>query len=151
MVWGRDHDLLLEVLYSFGREFEWHVKDNSVAWYNWTREQILRAGLKSWRWGENNQYWHYRMKECNELEWMKAISLGMGSAESFIDIGANFGAFSVTVAQTFPDRRVIFVEPVSSNCSRLEENIRLNGLTSFVLLQPEVVVNRRLIPGLAQL
>jgi len=118
----KDHYLIMNMFRRLTRSFPVTIQyRNPVA----NDESIVKLALDLC---ENNQQWHYRMKEWYELEWMKVISLGMGRVESFIDIGANIGAYSVTIAQAFPDRRVIAVEPVSSNYSRLEENIRLNGL-----------------------
>jgi len=53
---------------------------------------------------------------------------------TFVDIGANFGFFSLNAAKTMGDRcRVVAIEPNCTMVNRLRENIRLNGLNSIIV------------------
>ena len=87
---------------------------------------------------ENNQQWYFRLGGAYEQEWMKTINLAMGNAGSFIDVGSNIGVFALTVAQAYPDKRVIAIEPLLSNYTKLEENIRANGLSNIEPLRAAV-------------
>jgi FkbM family methyltransferase len=69
----------------------------------------------------------------------------MDNADSFIDIGANIGVFALTIAQAFPDRRVITIEPLASNYLKLEENIRLNHISNIEPLRVAVTDNSGLV------
>ena len=80
---------------------------------------------------ENNQLWYFRMREHYEREWIQAISQAMNNAESFIDVGANIGVFALTVAQAYPDRAVVAIEPLPSNYLRLQANVLLNRLSNI--------------------
>lgn len=79
---------------------------------------------------KNSQQWYFRMKGWYELQWIKLISAAMRHSETFVDVGAHLGVFSVTIAQAFPDRRVVAIEPLAANFSNLEETISLNGLSN---------------------
>ena len=87
---------------------------------------------------ENNHLWYFRSKAGYELEWVKLISLGMDNAESFIDVGANLGVFAVTIAQAFSNRRIVAIEPLPYNYLKLEESIRLNGLSNIEAVRAAV-------------
>lgn len=84
---------------------------------------------------ENNQQWFFRLRERYELEGVRAIGGAMQHAESFIDVGANIGVYAVTLAQAFPARRVVAIEPLPANYIRLCENVRLNGLENVTPIE----------------
>jgi FkbM family methyltransferase len=52
---------------------------------------------------------------------------------TFIDIGANSGAYAVTLAHHFES--VVAVEPAPENVRVLAQNIRLNGIENIVIVQ----------------
>jgi len=56
----------------------------------------------------------------------------MSSKPVIIDIGANIGIFSVFAATRYPKAHVISLEPMSDNLEAIEENLRLNNLSSRV-------------------
>jgi FkbM family methyltransferase len=87
---------------------------------------------------ENNQQWHFRLKETFEQEWVRLIAEGMREAEAFVDIGANVGMFALTVAQAFPESRVIAVEPLEANARRVRGNVALNSLNNVSVRQAAV-------------
>lgn len=79
---------------------------------------------------QNNQQWYFRLKGNYEMEWMKMIAIGMQKAETFVDIGSNVGVYAITIAQVFPDKKVIAVEPLEDNFASLSDNIKLNSLSN---------------------
>ena len=80
---------------------------------------------------ENSQLWYFREKGGYELDWIKLIGLAMDDAEMFIDVGANIGIFAITIAQAFPLREVVAIEPLPANYLKLEESVRLNRLPNI--------------------
>ncbi len=87
---------------------------------------------------ENSQLWYFRAKAGYEVEWVKLIGLGMANAESFIDVGAHLGVFAVSIAQAFSERRVVAIEPLPGHYVKLEESIRLNGLSNIEAVRAAV-------------
>ncbi len=77
---------------------------------------------------QNNQQWYFRLKSNYELECMKMIAKGMENAEIFVDIGSNVGVFAITIAQVFPTRKIIAVEPLKENFISLSRNMALNSI-----------------------
>lgn len=69
-------------------------------------------------------------KEPETIAWIDDIPDG----DTFIDIGANIGIYSLYMAATHPDSRVIVVEPVPVNRGRLSENIRINKFKNIDIL-----------------
>ncbi len=57
----------------------------------------------------------------------------------FIDIGANFGIYSIFVAQRTGCRRIVAFEPDRRSYDQLLENLRLNGLAGRVETHPVAV------------
>lgn len=51
---------------------------------------------------------------------------------NFIDIGANSGAYAITLAKHFD--HVFAVEPARGNIDVLQENIHLNGITNITIM-----------------
>lgn len=83
---------------------------------------------------QNNQQWYFRLKGRYELDCMKLIAGGMENAEVFADIGANVGVFAITIAQAFPAKRIIAVEPLRENLESLNGNIALNAICNVEAL-----------------
>lgn len=77
---------------------------------------------------QNTQAWLYRSRGFYELEWIRALAAGLKQADCFVDVGAHVGVFALTLAQIFPEKKVIAVEAYFKNYELLVENIRLNGL-----------------------
>lgn len=69
-----------------------------------------------------------------EFEWINIIHKLMPSHDCFIDIGAHFGIYAVTIAQANPSKKVIAVEPLKRNYNLLEENVELNNLSNCTCL-----------------
>lgn len=79
---------------------------------------------------QNNQQWFFRLRSKYEIEWIALVAQGMKSADSFIDIGSNIGLYAVTIAQAFPDKSIVAVEPLNENFLSLNDNIKLNALSN---------------------
>ena len=70
-------------------------------------------------------------KEPETIRWI----LEMPSDSIFWDVGANIGIYSVFAAK-IRKNTVIAIEPSFVNLTTLAENVRLNGLSSSVLILP---------------
>ncbi|NQT12776.1 MAG: FkbM family methyltransferase [Planctomycetes bacterium] len=51
---------------------------------------------------------------------------------TILDVGANYGAFTVRAAATAPDASIISLEPFADTFGKLQENIEMNGLSERV-------------------
>jgi FkbM family methyltransferase len=87
---------------------------------------------------KNSQQWYFRMKGWYEREWIKLISAAMEHSETFVDVGAHLGVFTITIAQAYPDRRAIAIEPTAANFEKLGENIALNHLCNVRMINAAV-------------
>ncbi len=59
----------------------------------------------------------------------------MTNSECFLDVGSNSGLFALSIAQTYPMKSVIAVEPVPDNAKTILQNIELNALTNIRVVQ----------------
>jgi FkbM family methyltransferase len=53
-------------------------------------------------------------------------------ARCIVDIGANFGAFTLLAAEAAPEARIVAVEPFPAEFARLQANVAANGLAGRV-------------------
>ncbi|MGD8813634.1 MAG: FkbM family methyltransferase [Anaerolineales bacterium] len=88
---------------------------------------------------ENSHQWFFRMRGSFDASEMRLIADAMKDADTFLDVGANIGIYSITVAQAFPEKKVHAIEALPSNHARLAENIAINGLSNCVSWQKAVV------------
>ncbi len=65
--------------------------------------------------------------EFHDWDTAKFITGFLRQGDTFVDVGANIGLYTVPAAQK---ARVVAVEPSVRNGQRLEENLRINGITS---------------------
>lgn len=86
----------------------------------------------------SNHALYVRTRQRYEVEWLRLLAAAMPDAECFVDVGAHVGVYALTLAQAFPDKRVIAVEPLPSNFAHLARGIALNGLTNLVAHQAVV-------------
>jgi FkbM family methyltransferase len=71
----------------------------------------------------------YEEKQINFLsEWIKK-----NKANIFIDIGANFGVYSLRISKLFRMLKVIAFEPVLSTFNKLRMNIKINNLEKRII------------------
>jgi FkbM family methyltransferase len=67
---------------------------------------------------------HYEEKQINFLfEWIKK-----NKPDVFIDIGANFGFYSLRISKLFKRLKIIAFEPVLTTFKKLTKNIKINNL-----------------------
>jgi FkbM family methyltransferase len=88
---------------------------------------------------ENHEL-YVRSRGRYELEWVRLVAAGLEDAEAFVDVGANIGLYSLTIAHAFPERRVIAVEPLPGNLDKLRRAIAVNALTNVTVV-PGVVTS----------
>jgi FkbM family methyltransferase len=87
-----------------------------------------------------NHELYVRARGRYEVEWVRLVAAGMKDAETFIDVGANVGVYSLMIAHAFPDRRVIAVEPLADNLDKLRRAVVVNGLSNVTIV-PGVVTS----------
>lgn len=81
---------------------------------------------------------YVRAKGRYEIEWLRLIAGAMQDADGFIDVGANVGIYALTIAQAFPEKRVVAVEPVPDNYARLARGVELNRLSHVTTLRAAI-------------
>lgn len=79
---------------------------------------------------EITQLAYFRGAGRYEEQWLRVIADAIKHAGCFVDVGAHFGHYAMAVAQAFPDKRVIAVEPAPENVSALRAHLAMNGLHS---------------------
>lgn len=68
-----------------------------------------------------------------------AILDGLGPGDTFVDVGANIGYYSVLAAmRVAPGGTVIAIEPVHSTAEALRRNVRANGLSGVRVVEVAV-------------
>lgn len=70
-----------------------------------------------------------------------SAKITLSPSDIWLDIGANIGAFTVSIAQRV--KRVFCYEPDADNFALLEENLKLNGCRNVVATRAAVVANDR--------
>lgn len=62
----------------------------------------------------------------------RALRELLGAGQTFVDVGANIGYFSLVAAKLVgPSGKVIAFEPIPQNCALLEKSIALNGFDNI--------------------
>ncbi len=79
---------------------------------------------------DNTSQHYFNSKGRYEIEWLSLIHKLLSYCDCFIDIGANLGVYSVTIAQANPQKKVVAVEALKRNYEPLEENVRINTLSN---------------------
>ncbi len=77
--------------------------------------------------------------EPRETEVLRRLAASMNT---FIDVGANTGYYSVILTRANTKLRTVAIEPVEDTRKKLEENLRLNDLHERVGVVPMAVANR---------
>ncbi|MFA7430526.1 MAG: FkbM family methyltransferase [Rhodospirillaceae bacterium] len=60
----------------------------------------------------------------------------------FLDVGANIGVYSLSIAHLTPCREIVCFEPDPRNRNQLAATIFLNGLDDVITIRPEAVSDR---------
>lgn len=110
------------------------TRRTSVAWAKLPNGLRLKVDVR-WRGGYDNLY-YFRTYEPSLTSLIRA-SLEVEDA-TFIDVGANIGAFCLLAADVLQRRhgRALAAEPLPQNLAFLEESIAANGLSAFIEVAP---------------
>ena len=138
----KEHYLITRLFGFFGRSYPVQVKyQNPVS----TGDESITLALDLCA-NTQNQYFRVKASEgfCNirliphELPWIELAAQAMRRTEIFVDVGAHIGIYALTIAQAFPNQRVIAIEPNRSNFSKLANNVEQNGLGNVELIHGAV-------------
>ena len=91
------------------------------------RGVMIRVGVSS----ELEQYRAetYSTKEPETLDWLEQ---NLKAKDTFFDVGANIGLYSLYAAKINPKCRIYSFEPAASNFLKLCEKVVLNALTNVI-------------------
>lgn len=121
----KEHYLIMNVFRGLARRYPVTIQyPNPIA----TNGQTITLRLDLC---QNSQDWYFRLRDTYELEWLQSIDLAMQSAQTFVDVGAHLGVYSLPIAQAYPECQVLAIEPMLSNFESLESNVRLNHLSNI--------------------
>jgi len=95
------------------------------------RARGLRFTLQNDNWITHFRARTFNTKEPETLDW---VDQWMRDGDTFLDIGANTGLYSVYAAMRHPNVRVIAIEPEYANLHLLRDNVVANRLTKRVKL-----------------
>lgn len=87
---------------------------------------------------DNSSQHYFNCQGQYEIKWIRLIHNLLPYYESFIDIGANFGIYAVTIAQAHPSKKIIAIEPLKRNSTILKENIKINNLPNCEIMEKAV-------------
>ena len=125
---AKDHYWIMMLFRLFFRSYNvWISYPNPLI-----HEQMLQLRVNLC---ENNQQWFFRLRQQYDREEILLLAEGMRHAEMFIDIGSNIGIYALTIAQAFPDKRVVAFEPLLGNYESLRANIARNRAGNCVVQQ----------------
>jgi FkbM family methyltransferase len=68
--------------------------------------------------------------EFHDWDTAKFITEFLRAGDIFLDVGANIGLYTLPASRIAKNSQVVAVEPSLRNRERLEENLRLNGITN---------------------
>ncbi len=88
---------------------------------------------------ESNILFSSKFREYREL---KTIKKFVNSSTLFLDIGANFGYYSLFAA-SFGARRCISFEPNPILINRINENVRINNFTKKITIAPYALGDKK--------
>jgi FkbM family methyltransferase len=123
----RRHYIVMRLFRLFGRSFPVVMTaPNPVA-----RARTLSVCLDLCQ----NHEVYLRARGRYEAEWIRLAAAAMREADTFVDVGANVGAYSLAIAQAFPDKHVVAVEPLGGACDKLARGVALNGLVNVRIVR----------------
>jgi FkbM family methyltransferase len=108
--------------------------------WNWERlcrqphERKISYNLRVRGFRNFSEYWSFTAPSTAEVAFLEGLAR---TAKTIIDIGANMGSFTLTMARLAPQARVYSFEPAPSTFRLLERNIKLNSLTN---ISPQMMV-----------
>lgn len=112
-----------------GRGLRTHVVRNGVG-FQLPNGRVLRIGPDSGIAMSSALYWGGL--DAFEPSTSRTLRFFFSRVANFVDVGANYGFYSLLAAHWNPNVHVTAFEPVPQIFARLEENIRLNELDGRV-------------------
>lgn len=76
--------------------------------------------------------WEIFFKGYYDPEMVSLIKKYLPCGGTFVDVGANIGAFTLIASKIA--KKVIAIEPVPECCARLQENIKLNNFNNIIIM-----------------
>jgi FkbM family methyltransferase len=87
-------------------------------------KMFIETEIEKWR------HATWKTKEPETIEWIKSFK----PYNTFFDVGANVGIFTLFAASLHPDSLIYAFEPVKMNFIRLMQNIELNIFQNVIAL-----------------
>jgi FkbM family methyltransferase len=100
----------------------------------------MRIARNRGRWIATSLYWHGL--EGHEPETSRALRFLFERSATFIDVGANYGFYSILGALWNPKLLVVAFEPVPQICQGLRQNVALNRLEDRVVRENLALADR---------
>ncbi|MBI2870173.1 MAG: FkbM family methyltransferase [Candidatus Omnitrophica bacterium] len=117
----------------------WGIASRLGARRTWVCRGI-RVRLCESSWITHYRYLTYDSKEPETLDWIDRF---LGGGDTFIDVGANIGLYTLYAALRHPRARIVAIEPEYSNLHLLKENLVANGLEQRVQVFSMALHDRR--------
>jgi len=76
-----------------------------------------------------SEYIHFELEQNN---YYKTNEIDFKDDDIIIDIGANIGLFSITIAKKYPNIKIYAYEPFEENYKVLLKNIEINGIKNII-------------------
>lgn len=116
-------------------EAAWRIAQRRLAWHNQVpRITRTRQGIRLKVRLSDGAGGHIYFRGIHEPELEGLLSSALQPGDTFLDIGANIGYFSLLAAKRVgPTGRVFAVEPVPSNIDAINENLALNPKLEGIL------------------
>jgi len=105
----------------------------------------LRFTLQCDNWVTHYRWKSYNTKEPETLDW---VDTWIQDGDTFFDIGANIGVYSIYAAFRHPRTRVVAFEPEYANLHLLRDNVIANGLQRRIEVYSTALSDR---PGISYL
>ena len=115
--------------HAISRGLRSHVPRNGVK-FRLPNGQTLRMGRDAGIFLASGLYWDGL--DSFEPQTSRTLRFFFSRATTFVDVGANYGFYSLLAAHWNPNIQVVAFEPVPQIFERLQGNIRLNGLQQRV-------------------
>jgi FkbM family methyltransferase len=102
--------------------------------------KTMRIARDCGRWIATSLYWHGL--EGHEPETSRTLQFLFERSATFIDVGANYGFYSILGALWNSKLRVVAFEPVPQICQGLRQNVALNRLEDRVVCENLALADR---------
>lgn len=99
----------------------------------------LRFTMQTDNWITRYRWHTYNTKEPETLDW---IDQWVEGADTFFDVGANIGVYSLYAALRHPRAHIVAFEPEYANLHLLRDNIAANGLGERIEVQAVALSDR---------